>query len=191
MAVDPTITAAVLAELGNNPVMLVDVVVDELEYRATQPQTAHLAQSALDTVPTNWIRVDTGRYVDLGQVQDAQADVADGRPLNDDMQHWAESTIIAMGRSAAQTTSTSVKMLLSEDYDARRVASLVPQMSATSIHGLLHSRVHANHLTATQAATMADLLKGADRGPEVTAEDFADPTGRRLGRVGHPRPPRP
>lgn len=190
MAVDEAIAEAVLAEVAGDPVMLLDVVVDELEYRRTQPETAHLARTALNLLPDSWVRVDTDCYVDTEEVEDAQADVADGRPLTDDWQHWAESTIIAMGRSAAKTSATSVKVLLSEDYDARRVASLVPNMTGMSIHGLLHARVHANRFSAGDAAALADLLHKAARGPEVSAEDFADRTGRRLGRVGHPRPPR-
>lgn len=40
--------------------------------------------------------MDTTRYVTLEDVQLAQEDVADGRILTDDWQHWAESTIIAI-----------------------------------------------------------------------------------------------
>ncbi len=55
-------------------------------------------------------------------VQLAQEDVADGRTLTDDMQHWAESTIIALARRSATAGLTSIKILFSEQLsggDAR------------------------------------------------------------------------
>jgi hypothetical protein len=94
-----------------------------------------------------------------------------------------------MGRQSAAKGYTSTKVLLSEDYDARRVASSVPDMTGTSIHGLLHYRIHVRKtMTTERAAELAKMLEDADRGHEVTAEDFADPTGRLLGRVGQPQP---
>jgi hypothetical protein len=62
----------------------------------------------------------------LEDVQLAQEDVADGRSLTDDMQHWAESAIIALARRSATAGFASIRMLLSEDNDARRVACTVP-----------------------------------------------------------------
>jgi hypothetical protein len=47
--------------------------------------------------------MDTGRFVSLDDIRLAQEDVADGRTLTDDMQHWAESTIIALARRSAPT----------------------------------------------------------------------------------------
>lgn len=189
MAVDPAIAAVVLEEVGDDPVMIIDVVTDELQYRATVDDTAELAKTALATKPSGWIDVDTAQYLRLDDVLDAQWDVADGRELKDDRQHWAESTIIAMGRQSAAKGYTSIKVLLSEDYDARRVASSVPNMTGISIHGLLHYRIHIRKtMTTERAAELAKMLEDADRGHEVTGEDFADPTGRLLGRVGQPKP---
>ena len=102
------------------------------------------------------------------------------------MQHWAESTIIALARRSATAGRTSIKMLLSEDYDARRVASTVPHTRGVSIHALLHERVQGNRMTADAAAALGGILQAAGRGPDVTASDFADPTGRGLGRVARP-----
>jgi hypothetical protein len=116
----------------------------------------------------------------------SSADVADGRTLTDDMQHWAESTIIALARRSATAGFTSIKMLLSEDYDARRVACTVPFTQGVSIHSLFHLRVQRNDMTAEVAAGLGEILHAAGRGPAVTVSDFADPTGRRLGRVARP-----
>jgi hypothetical protein len=42
--------------------------------------------------------------------------VADSRPLKDDRPQWDESTVIAMGRRTAAAGTSSVKVLLSEDF---------------------------------------------------------------------------
>jgi hypothetical protein len=190
MAVDEALANVVLLEIDHDPVMIIDIVTDELLYRATVAETAKLARIALDTKPDAWIDVDTARYVTIAQVHDVQREVADGRPLKDEHQHWAESAIIAMGRQSAAGGFTSVKVLLSEDYDARRVASQVPNMAGVSIHGLLHAHVQTGRLTAQRAGELAKMLEESGRAQEATAEDFADPTGRRLGRVGRPKMPK-
>jgi hypothetical protein len=187
MALDEEIEAAILDEIGGDYVMIIDIVHDELTRRASVPETAGLAKNALSRLQQHWKVVDTKRYVTLEDVQLAQEDVADGRTLTDDMQHWAESTIIALARRSATTGSTSIKMLLSEDYDARRVASTVLHTRGISIHAVLHERVQGNRMTADAAAALGEILQTAGRGPAVTASDFADPTGRGLGRVAMPR----
>jgi predicted nucleic acid-binding protein len=188
MAVDEGIAAVVLEELSNDTVVLIDVVIEELEYRATISSTAALAKRALEARLQSWKTLETtDEYpVALAEVLVAQADVADGRALTDDYQHWAEATIIALGRQSAVAGAASIKVLFSEDYDARRVASQVPSMGALSIHKLLHVRVHSQRMSPKQAADLAEKLEQAGRGPNVTAEDFADPSGRLIGRVGKP-----
>lgn len=186
MAVDGAIAAAVLEEIGDGIVVLIDVVVEELERRATLQDTAALAKTALASKLPGWAEVNTDTVPPLEDVIAAQIDVADGRVLTDDHQHWAESTIIAMARQSAAAGSASIKVLLTEDYEARRVAARVPNMEALSIHKLLYTRVHATRMTVMQAADLADKLYRAGRAYEVTAADFADPTGRGLGRVGKP-----
>jgi len=186
MALDEEIEAVILDEIGDDHVMIIDVIHDELTRRANVPETAGLAKNALDRLQPNWTVMETQRYVSLEEVQIAQEDVADGRTLTDDMQHWAESTIIALARRSATAGRTSIKMLLSEDYDARRVASTVPHTRGVSIHALLHERVQGNRMTADAAAALGGILQAAGRGPDVTASDFADPTGRGLGRVARP-----
>jgi len=185
MAVDKDIEAAVLDETGNDRVVIIDIVQDELTHRAGIPETAALAKTALAGIRPDWPVMDTTRYVTLEDVQSAQEDVADGRNLTDDWQHWAESTIIALARRSATTGLTS-KILLSEDYDARRVACTVPHTRGVSIHSVLHERVQSSRMTAEAAAVLGETLHQAGRGPAVTASDFADPTGRGLGRVAKP-----
>jgi len=189
MAVDPEIAAEVMAEIGSDPVVVIDVVREELTYRATRPGTGALAQTALQSIPVDWHNVDSGRYVGPSEVEAIQYLVADGRPLSHDDQHLAESTIIAMGRQSAQSPVgyASIKVLLPEDYDARRVASTIPQMTALSIHGLLFDRVQGNRMAAARARDLALKLTKAGRGPDVTEEDFSDTSGRGLGRVADPQ----
>jgi hypothetical protein len=186
MALDEEIEAVILDEIGNDPVMIIDIVQDELTRRASVSGTAGLAKTALNRLQPHWVVMDTKRYVSLEDVQLAQEDVADGRTLTDDMQHWAESAIIALARRSATAGFTSIKMLLSEDYDARRVACTVPHTRGVSIHALLHERVQRNRMTSDAAAALGAILQAAGRGPAVTSGDFADPTGRGLGRVARP-----
>jgi hypothetical protein len=186
MALNEDIEAAVLDEIGDDRVVIIDIVHDELTHRAGMPGTAELAKTALDRVRPRWTVMSTEHFVTIGEIQLAQEDVADGRTLTDDMQHWAESTIIALARRSVTTGTSSTKMLLSEDYDARRVACTVPFTRGVSIHALFHQRVRRNRMTAEAAAELGEILHTAGRGPAVTASDFADPTGRGLGRVAKP-----
>lgn len=186
MALDEEIEAVILDEIGGDRVVIIDIVHDELTHRAGIQETAGLAKNALDRIRPPWVVMDTARYVSLEEVQLAQEDVADGRTLTGDMQHWAESTIIALARRSASAGFTSIKMLLSEDYDARRVACTVPHTRGVSIHTLLHERVQRNRMTADAAAALSAILQAAGRGPAVTPSDFTDPSRRGLGRVARP-----
>jgi hypothetical protein len=186
MALGEEIEAAVFDEIGDDYVVIIDIVHDELTRRAAIPGTAGLARSALNRIQPHWTVMDTAHFVKLEEIRQAQEDVADGRTLTDDMQHWAESTIIALARRSATAGLTSVKMLLSEDYDARRVACTVPYTRGISIHALLHERVQGKRMTPEAAAKLGEILHAAGRGPVVTASDFADRTGRKLGRVAKP-----
>ncbi|MPZ84254.1 MAG: hypothetical protein GEV28_29170 [Actinophytocola sp.] len=96
MAVDPAIEAEVLAEIGSDTVVIIDIVADELNVRAKNPQTAALAATALSQLPAAWQQLSTARYVTLEDIKDVQDRVADGRVLAHDKQHWAESVIIAL-----------------------------------------------------------------------------------------------
>lgn len=186
MAVDERAETAVLDEIGADPVMFIDVVEIELNRRARIAATAKLAEIALNHIRPHWVKMATERYVTEEEVQQIQEEVADGRTLLDNHQHWAESTIIALARRSAAAGYTSVKLLLSEDYEARRVACATPFMRALSVHALLHERVQKKRMTSQDAAELGEVLHTAGRGPAVTASDFADPSGRGLGRVAKP-----
>lgn len=186
MALNEDIEAAVLDEIGDDRVVITDIVHDELTRRAAIPGTAALAKTALDRFRPDWALMDTELFVTIEEIRLAQEDVADGRTLTDDMQHWAESTVIALARRSATAGSSSIKMLLSEDYEARRVACTVPFTHGVSIHALFHERVQGNRMTAQAAAELCEILHAAGRGPAVTANDFTDSTGRGLGRVAKP-----
>jgi len=134
MAVDKDIEAAVLDETGNDRVVIIDIVQDELTHRAGIPETAALAKTALAGIRPDWPVMDTTRYVTLEDVQSAQEDVADGRNLTDDWQHWAESTIIALARRSATTGLTSKILLNIQDP---------PQRGLRRPTGRLHRAAHA------------------------------------------------
>jgi hypothetical protein len=91
MAVDPAIEAEILAEIGSDTVVIIDVVADELELRVKDPVTASLASVALSRLPATWRELSTERFVSIDAVMKVQERVADGRVLAHDRQHWAES----------------------------------------------------------------------------------------------------
>jgi hypothetical protein len=69
MALDEDIEAAVLDEIGDDRVMIIDIVHDELTRRAAIPGTAGLANTALSRFRPHWTVMDTSRYVDLEQIR--------------------------------------------------------------------------------------------------------------------------
>ncbi|MBT0770271.1 hypothetical protein KIH74_15120 [Kineosporia sp. J2-2] len=188
MAVDDRIRDAVLDEIGQDRVIIIDVIYTELRRRQRFPETSRLARKALASIPDHWLRIDSSNHVTIGDIAPVQNDIRDGRPAKHDKEHWAESTIIAMCQQSANSSSAylSVKVLFSEDRDGRRVADTVPNMMAVSIHGLFLDRVLGGRMSADEAQDLALVLNRVKRGPEVTAEDFLDPTGRLLGEVASP-----
>ena len=163
--------------------VIIDIVADELDTRANSPQTAALAATAVSRLPVAWRRLSTAQYVTLENIMDVQDRVADGRMLAHDKQHWAESVIIALCKLSRTDTH---KVLLSEDYDARRVAHSVDRLTAFSIHRILYERVQAGHLDAEAAAALSDKIEDAGRGHKMIGDDFRFRTPRKLGRVGQP-----
>ena len=61
MAVDEKIESAVLDEIGDDRVVIIDIVHDELTRRAGVPETAGLAKNALDRLQPHWVAMDTTR----------------------------------------------------------------------------------------------------------------------------------
>lgn len=186
MAVDPSIEAVVLAAIGTDPVRIVDVVRDELDYRANRPETKLLAQTAIARMPTSWTTMET-YFLDEEDIADAQDDVADGRHLKDAYEHWAEATIITLARAAVGRGNVLDILFLTEDFEARRVASAVPGMRPKSVHRLLHERVQASQVTAVTAQAISDLLCRSGRSlTTTTLDDFTNPNSKGLGRAGKP-----
>lgn len=186
MAADTAIEAVVLSAIGVDPVRIVDAVHQELTYRSTRPETKELAQTAIARMPSGWLTIET-HILDDDDIYEAQDDVADGRHLKDDFEHWAEATIIALARTAVGRGNVLAIQFLTEDFEARRVASRVPGMQPWSIHRLLHERVQAAQMTAEDAQAVSDLLCGSGRSHTATTlDDFTDPSRRGLGRAGKP-----
>ncbi len=65
MAVGRDIEAAVLDEIGDDRVVIIDIVQDELTRRAAISETAGLAKVALSSIEPHWSVMDTARYVTL------------------------------------------------------------------------------------------------------------------------------
>lgn len=100
MAVDEGIEAAVMDEIGDDPVMIIDIVHDELTRRAAVPGTAGLAKTALSSFQPRWTIMDTSRCVTIEEVQLAQEDVADGRTLTESVWVSWRLQLLAPARSA-------------------------------------------------------------------------------------------
>lgn len=182
---------AVRHAIGDDPVVLMDAVVHELKMLAGDGGLGMLAAAA--GADLGWLGppVEWRRYVQEDAVREAQARIADGRALKHDREHWAESVIVAMCEAAAlraDEAATPVRpvLLVSEDHAARIEASKVPGATARSLHRLFWEMVGDRLMTADDAARLAELIRDAGRGNEYTREDFADRTGKRLGRVGRP-----
>ena len=184
LAACPDLKPVVQTAVGTDAIALLDVVVAELEHRGRFDGLAAAAQSDLA-----WLGppVDSGRYVRSEDARQVQLQVADGRALVDEFEHWAESVTIAMLRAALKRGSKLPTFFLTEDHSARIQANKVDTCTPLSLHRLLWERVRAGKLDAAEAEGLAAVLHEKGRGPECTAEDFANHSRRRgIGRVGAP-----
>ena len=187
MALSPDLRKIVLSSVGKDPALLLDVVVDELTHREDIDGPMSLAAKALGDLAWLGSPVDTGPYVDNSVVLEIQEQVADGRALKDEYEHWAESVAIAMMRATADRGSTTAMMFLTEDHSARVQANKEPHCDPASLYRLMWEHVQNKTLEATEAERLAQLIDKAGRGPDCTAADFTHPNRRRsLGRVGRP-----
>ncbi|MGH3186104.1 MAG: hypothetical protein ACRDPY_11710 [Streptosporangiaceae bacterium] len=59
IALDEEIEAVALDEIGDDRVMIIDIVCDELTRRASIPATAGLARTALNRLQPGWTVMDT------------------------------------------------------------------------------------------------------------------------------------
>lgn len=156
LAAHPPLQIAVSTYLDSANVALCDVVFDELTELAKygSPHEARLARGALGQLGWLGSQVDTS-HLRGEDVEAVRTVVANGRVLQRQHQHWAESAIICL----AGTLPQRIPHLLSEDYDAR-VAALQSHLIPFSTHKLLSRMVKEGNLAATDAEDFATALMG-------------------------------
>ena len=179
LAVHQPLQDAVVTALSKSRRVLVKAVVAELEGLAqgTSP-TAGWARQALKQL--EWlgepVRVDDPVGTELALR--FQEQIAAGRPLKHDLEHYGEAAIVAL----ASRARTVAPRMLSDDYDARVLAKN-NNVEPVSIHRLLFSMITHGLITDIQAADFAEALRIVGRAQDYTAEELR--TGR-LGRAGRP-----
>jgi hypothetical protein len=179
LAVHQPLQDAVVTALSNSRRVLVKAVVAELEAltQGTSP-TAGWASEAIKQL--EWlgepVRVDDPVGTELALR--FQEQVAAGRPLKHDLEHYGEAAIVAL----ASRARTLAPRMLSDDYDARVLAKS-NNVEPISVHRLLFSMITHGVITDIQAADFAEALRTAGRAQDYTAEELR--TGR-LGRAGRP-----
>lgn len=142
------------------------------------PPTAGWASQALKQL--DWlgepVRVDDPLGTQLAVR--SQEQVAAGRPLRHDLEHYGEAAIVAL----ASRARTVAPRMLSDDYDARVLAKN-NDVEPVSVHRLLFSMITCGVISDIEAADFADALRLAGRAQDYTAAELR--TGR-LGRAGRP-----
>lgn len=159
--------------------VLVRAVVSELEgLTSTEPPIADWATIALGRL--GWlgeaVRLDDPVGTDLARV--IQEELAAGRPLRHNAEHYGEAAIIALAGRARKLTP----LLLSDDYDAR-IAAHSRSIKSFSVHRLLHMMLRQGKISEAQAGAFANALFKAGRSQDYTIAELAS---GRLGRVGRP-----
>lgn len=179
MAIHLPLQQAVAAVLSSHRRVLVKAVLGELERLATTSDTtAKWAGTALSQLGWLGQPVSLDDPVGVELAVSLQEQIAAGRPLKHEMEHFGEAAIISLACRAQRVRP----LLLSDDYDAR-VAAKNSGVEAFSTHKLLHLMVRQGKVTATEAAGFADALQSAGRAQDYTAQELAS---GRLGRVGQP-----
>ena len=179
LAIHQPLHDAVVTALSSSRRVLVKAVVAELDGLAQgTPPTAGWAKQALTQL--EWlgspVRVDDPVGTELAL--QFQEQVAAGRPLKHDLEHYGEAAIVALASRAHRLAPR----ILSDDYDARVLAKN-NNVEPVSVHRLLFSMITAGAISGAQAAHFARALHNAGRAQDYTAEELR--TGR-LGRAGQP-----
>lgn len=179
LAVHQPLHDAVVAALSNRRRVLVKAVVAELEGLAqgTSP-TAGWATRALNQLDWLGVPVRVDDPVGTKLALKFQEQLAAGRPLKHDLEHYGEAAIIALASRARKLAPH----MLSDDYNARVLAKN-NNVEPVSVHRLLFSMIAGGVITDLEAADFAEALHAAGRAQDYTAEELR--TGR-LGRVGRP-----
>jgi hypothetical protein len=169
----------VVTALPDHRWILVRAVVAELEglARGSSP-TAKWASRALKQLSSWGEPIGLDDPVGTQLAQRFQAQIAAGRPLKHDLEHYGEAAIVALASRARKL----VPRMLSDDYDARVLAKN-NGVEPVSVHRLLFSMIAGGIITDVEAARFADALHAAGRASDYTAEELR--TGR-LGRAGRP-----
>lgn len=179
LAVHQPLHDAVVIALSNSRRILVKAVVAELEgLSQSTSHTAGWASRALKQL--EWlgepVRVDDPVGTELAL--QFQEQVAAGRPLKHDLEHYGEAAIVAL----ASRARTVAPRILSDDYDARVLAKN-NDVEPVSVHRLLFSMIAGGFISDVEAADFAEALRVAGRAQDYTAEELR--IGR-LGRAGRP-----
>jgi hypothetical protein len=179
LAVHQPLHEAVVVLLSDTRRVLVKAVVAELEglARGASP-TAGWAGQALKQL--DWlgesVRVDDPVGTELAL--QFQEQVAAGRPLKHDLEHYGEAAIVAL---ASRARNLAPRMI-SDDYDARVLAKN-NHVEPVSVHRLLFSMITSGIISDVEAADFAEALHVAGRALDYTAEELRR---GRLGRAGRP-----
>jgi len=179
LAVHLPLQQAVESVLSTHRRVLVRAVVSELECLAsTEPPVGDWAAVALGRL--DWlgkaVRLDDPVGTDLART--IQEELAAGRPLKHNAEHYGEAAIIALA-SRAQTLTP---LMLSDDYDAR-VAAYSRNIKSLSVHRLLHMMLRQGKISEAQAEAFVNALFKAGRSQDYTVAELVS---GRLGRVGRP-----
>jgi hypothetical protein len=179
LAVHAPLHRAVVATLSTHHRVLLRAVVAELEDLAgSGDSAAPWAETALGQLDWLGEPVSLDDPVGTRLAAEIQLELAAGRALKHDSEHWGEAAIIALA-ARAQTVRP---LMLSDDYNAR-VAALARGTNAYSVHKLLHQMIKQQRLAPAVAARFAEALTTAGRAQDYTADELAS---GKLGRVGQP-----
>jgi hypothetical protein len=188
MTLDPGFEVIVAREVTrtNGQRLLLDVVEQELKNKVGDPSTKAMALAALTATDTPaWTSMKT-TSVDVNKIREVQVEVNDGRPVPlGSTKHWAESVMITMFRHLATRPAAVNVVLLSDDYDARRVADLIGNVRPCHLAALMYAQYLQGSLTDTELLRLADVAHVAGRGPHIIASDLTR-GWRGLGMAGRP-----
>jgi len=170
---------AVESVLSTHRRVLVRAVVIELEGLAsTEPPIADWAAIALGRL--EWlgkaVKLDDPVGTDLART--VQEELAVGRPLKHNTEHYGEAVIIALASRAQKLTP----LMLSDDYDAR-FAAHSRRIRSFSVHRLIHMMLRQSKISEMQAEAFVNALFKAGRSQDYTVAELVS---GRLGCVGRP-----
>lgn len=180
MAIHPPLQRYVVGILSKKHRILAKAIVDELAELARWADTPlrKWAKTAMEQLGWLGDAVLLDEPVGIRLAAQIQEELAAGRPLRHDLEHWGEAATIAIA-SRAQIVQP---LFLSDDYNAR-VAAHTRGVKALGIHKLLHLLIKRGALSSSQAVDYSDALTAARRASDYTEKELI---GGDLGRAGRP-----